>query len=345
MIGEIAGSLIGGYFGNKAAKHSANANRYAVEQQMRPYNLKEPYYQRLFGNAEGALNDALATGAFTGSTYAGMDPMAREGFNYMADFGRGAMGSASGFMGQGAGFGSNYQNIFNRASGPTLDNAVNYATSSPQAQSLIDAAMRDSQRRFDEQMMPGINMAASGTGNTNSSRAGVAEALAQRALDDRRADVSSGVYKNLTDQFLRSNTQDINNMMRSNEGLKNTYGIGFGMGSNIGNMLTRGGSAFQTDRQGQLDADRDLFERQRDFAMDQYGGFNSLLGGLPAVGQVRPNTANPYTAALSGAMMGFGAGGNIADLFKQQQPPTPTMTPAAVPRGGNFGFYNDMTTF
>jgi hypothetical protein len=109
-------------------------------------------------------------------------------------------------------------------------------------------------------------------------------------------------------------------------------------------MLTRGGSAFQTDRQGQLDADRDLFERQRDFAMNQYGGFNSLLGGLPAVGQVRPNTANPYTAALSGAMMGFGAGGNISDLFKPQQP-TPTMTPAAVPRGGDFGFYNDMTTF
>jgi hypothetical protein len=78
--------------------------------------------------------------------------------------------------------------------------------------------------------------------------------------------------------------------------------------------------------------------------MNQYGGFNNLLGGLPAVGQVRPNTANPYTAALSGAMMGFGAGGNIADLFKQQQPPTPTMPPA-VPRGGNFGFYNDNVTF
>ena len=110
-------------------------------------------------------------------------------------------------------------------------------------------------------------------------------------------------------------------------------------------MLTGAGGAFQTDRQGQLDADRDLFDRQRDFAMNQYQGFNNLLGGLPNVGQVTPVTANPYTAALSGAMMGFGAGGNIADLFKQQQPPTPTMTPAAVPRGGNFGFYNDMTTF
>ena len=169
FAGPVAGALIGGSMAKSAAKYGANANRYAVEQQMRPYNLKEPYYQRLFGNAEGAMNDALATGAFGGSTYAGMDPMAREGFNYLGNFGRGAMGDASGFMNQGGGFGTNYQNIFNRASGPTLDNAVNYATSSPQAQSLIDAAMQDSQRRFNEQTMPGIATGASGTGNTNSS--------------------------------------------------------------------------------------------------------------------------------------------------------------------------------
>ena len=43
MIGEIAGSLIGGFFGNKAAKHQANADRYATEMQMAPFRLKEPF--------------------------------------------------------------------------------------------------------------------------------------------------------------------------------------------------------------------------------------------------------------------------------------------------------------
>ena len=107
-------------------------------------------------------------------------------------------------------------------------------------------------------------------------------------------------------------------MMSANAGLKNTYGIGFGMGPTIGNMLAGAGGAFQTDAQGQLDADRDLFERQRDFAMGQYGDFNSLLGGLPQVGQVKPNTANPYTATLGGAMAGFGFGGKLGDMFSAQ---------------------------
>ena len=305
IAGPIAGSLIGGMMGNRAAKIDAAANRYAVEQQMRPYNLKEPFYQRLFGNAEGALNDALATGAFGGPTYAGMDPMAREGFNFLSNFGRGAMGDATNFMDRGRGFGTNYQNIFNRASGPTLENAIGFATSSPQAQSLIDAAMQDSQRRFNEQTMPGIATGASATGNTNASRRFMNEAIGQRALNDRRSKVATNVFSNLTNQYLRQNNQDINNMMQANAGLKNTFGIGFGMGPTIGQMLTGAGGAFQTDAQGQLDAERDLFERQRDFRMGQLGNFNNLLGGLPAVGQVAPNRANPYTATLGGAMAGF----------------------------------------
>ena len=320
----LGSSLIGGYFGNKAAKIDAGAQGYAVDQQMRPYNLKEPYYSSLYSNAEKAMNDALAAGAYTGNTYAGMNPMAASGYNYLANFGQGQMGNAANFMNQGQGFGTNYQNIFNRASGPTLDNAIGYATSSPQAQSLIDAAMLDSKRRLEEQTLPGMALGASGTNNTNSSRNFVNQAIAQRGFDDRRAKVASDVYSNLTNQYLRSNTQDINNMMQANAGLKNTYGIGFGMGPTIGNMITGAGGAFQTDAQRQLDADRDRFERERDFAMQQYGNFNALLGGLPNVGQIRPSTANPYTATLGGAMAGFGFGNKLYDMFKTDPAPQPT---------------------
>ncbi len=341
-IASIAGPVIGGMMGNKAAKYGAAAQMYAIDQQMRPYNLREPYYKRMFEGAEGALDDALNTGTYTGSTYAGMDPMASEGFNYIANFGRGAMGNASGFMGQGGGFGSNYQNIYSRAAGPTLDNAVNYATSSPQANSLIDAAMRDSTRRLNEQTLPGISQAASATNNTNSSRAGIAEGIAQRSYDDRRADVASNVFDRLSNQYLQSNTQDINNMMQANAGLQNTYGIGFGMGPTIGQMLTGSGGAFQTDRQGQLDADRDLFNRQRDFRMDQYSNFNNLLGGLGSPGQINPVTSNPYTATLGGAMAGFGVGNKLGDLFKQ---PTPTYSTGSVnPGTGYYHSYNPTST-
>ena len=333
MIGQIAGSLIGGYFGNQAAKRQAGADRYAVDQQMRPFNLKEPFLRDLYGGAQGALNDALATGAFTGSTYAGLDPMQMRGITGMGAFGDRSFGLGSSFMDQGQGFAQNAQTIFDRAGGRTLDDAVNYAASSPQAQSLIEAAMRDSTRRLEEQTLPGIDRTASATGNTRSSRAGVAEALAQRAYDDRRADVAAGVGRDLTNQFLRSEQTDFNNLMRANQGLRDVFGAGTALSQGGGKALTSAGGMLQTDAQAQLDAERDAFQRQRDFAMGQYGAFGNLLGGVPNVGQVRPSTANPYTAALSGAMMGAGFGGNIYDYFNQNRRPSFSNTGFMGPQG------------
>ena len=60
-FGQIAGSVIGGIMGNKAAKYQAAADRYAVDQQMRPFNLKEPFLKDLYSGAQGALDDALTT--------------------------------------------------------------------------------------------------------------------------------------------------------------------------------------------------------------------------------------------------------------------------------------------
>ena len=181
--------------------------------------------------------------------------------------------------------------------------------------------MRDSTRRLEEQTLPGIDRAAAGSGNTRSSRAGVAEALAQRAYDDRRADVAAGVGRDLTNQFLRSEQTDFNNMMRANQGLRDVFGAGTALSQGGGKALTSAGGMLQTDAQAQLDAEREAFQRQRDFAMGQYGGFNAILGNMPNVGQVKASTANPYTAALSGAMMGAGFGGNIYDYFNQNRQP------------------------
>lgn len=325
MFGQIAAAVapavIGGIMGNKAAKYQAGADRYATDAQMAPFRLKEPFLRDLYGGAQGALNDALATGAFTGSTYAGLDPMQMRGITGMGAFGDRALGLGSSFMDTGQGFAQNAQNIFDRAGGRTLDDAVSYAASSPQAQSLIEAAMRDSTRRLEEQTLPSIDRAAAGSGNTRSSRAGVAEALAQRAYDDRRADVAAGIGRDLTNQFLRSEQNDFNNMMRANQGLRDVFGAGTALSQGGGKALTSAGGMLQTDAQAQLDAQRDAFERQRDFAMGQYGNFNSILGNMPNVGRVQPSNANPYTAALSGAMMGAGFGGNIYDYFSQNRRP------------------------
>ena len=85
-FGQILGAVVGGLFGNRAAKHQGAADRYAVDQQMAPFRLKEPFLRDLYSGASGAL-DALATGAFTGSTYAGLDPMQMRGITGMGAFG------------------------------------------------------------------------------------------------------------------------------------------------------------------------------------------------------------------------------------------------------------------
>lgn len=319
-VAAIASPIIGGIMGNKAAKQDAAAQRYAAEMNARAYEDARPYIKDLYKGGTDALNKALEAGAYSGSTFAGMNPLATEGYNYMANFGRGSMGDATGFMGSGGGFGSNYSDIYNRAAAPTLDNAINYATNSPQAQSLIDAAMMQSERNLYENQLPGVANAANATGNTNSSRNFMESAILKRGNADRRANVSSNVFNNLTNQYLRNNTQDINNMMAANAGLKNTYGIGFGMAPKIGDMLTTSGNAFQNNQQGFLDAERDAFVRDRDFAMNQYGDYNAkILGRAPQSSSQRPITANPYTATFGGAMAGLGFGNQLSQLFA----PTP----------------------
>ena len=90
----------------------------------------------------------------------------------------------------------------------------------------MDAALRDSTRQLTEQTLPGINRAASATGNTNSSRAGIADALATRAYQDRAADVSADITNTLMNQSLAQQQRDFANAMSANQGLANAFGTG-----------------------------------------------------------------------------------------------------------------------
>ena len=98
----------------------------------------------------------------------------------------------------------------------------------------------------------------------------------------------SDIGRELTNQYLRSETQDISNMMNANRGLKDVFGFGVDLGRTGALDMTKAGGAYQMDEQGRLDADRDRFERERDFALGLYGQFGGILGGMPGVGNVRP---------------------------------------------------------
>ena len=137
---------------------------------------------------------------------------------------------------------------------------------------MVDAAMRDSTRRLNEQTLPGIGLAASGTGNANNTRRFMNEAIAQSSYDDRRADVRANIGRDLVNQYLRSDQTDFNNMVRANQGLRDVFGVRHYISAKAAQMLSLEVAACcrQMNKASSMPT-RDLFERQRDFAMGQYG--------------------------------------------------------------------------
>ena len=115
IAGNIAGAAVGGLFGNKAAKYQGAADRHAVDQQMRPFNLKEPFLRDLYGGAQGAATPS--DWRVYRPTYAGFDPMQMRG-NGDGAFGDRALGLGSSFMDPPR-VRPERQNIFDRAGGCT----------------------------------------------------------------------------------------------------------------------------------------------------------------------------------------------------------------------------------
>ena len=312
MWGQIAGAVIGGMINKSAAKDNRRAMDAATQAQMAGFNLAKPYLSYGYQSGQDGLNYALDKGAYTGDTYANMNDMSKAGFDYMNQFGMGQMNNAANFMNQGANFANNYSDIYNKAGQDAIGDANTYAINN--ADPLVKARMRDSTRQLNEQTLPNINIGAAGTGNTNSSRTGVAEAVARRAYDDRMADVTADTQNTLRNNYLTQNQNQINNMMAANLGLGNAYNTGFGMGGNIANMMTRAGGAYQTDAQNQLDSDKAKFEDDRDFQLNKTGQFMSnVMGGSPqnSPQNISPNYHNPNMSGLMGAVQGFGMGGKI----------------------------------
>ena len=287
----------------------ADANR----MRMMPYLDVQPYLTDFYSGGTDAFKSGLDKGYYQGDTYAGMNPLTDEGLMAGVGFGRRAINDAGGFMDAASGFGQNYADLYNRASQDMLGNATQYARDN--VEPLLTSAMRDSRRQLEEQQLPGVARAASASGNTNSSRAGVREAILERGYADRESDMRANLMDRLTDRSMRAQQNQLNNMTAANRNLAGLYNMGFGFGGKGAGALSDAGTAYQRDDQARLNDERSRFEGDRDFDMNYYGQYGqNILGRAPggsAFGQVKANTVDPYVAALGGAQAGFGYGGNI----------------------------------
>jgi len=309
LFGSIAGSLVQGFMANKAAKEQSKANQAAIDAQMAPFNLAKPYISDMYSGGTDALNASLDTGYYSGDTYAGLNPTQLDALNSIEGTGRAGAADATNFMNRGRGFATNYSDLYNRASGDMLGNAINYASAN--SEPLLRNAMRNDYRNLMENQLPQTGLAASGTGNTNSSRRGVREAILERGYLDRQADTSASIQDDLIRRSMAAQQGQLDNMTGANANLAALYGMGQ-TNAGAGEMM-KAGEFRRADNQGFMNDARSNFDGSRDFALDQYMRYNAgILNNAPnSVGRIETNPVSPMTATMGGMTSGFGIGGEL----------------------------------
>lgn len=314
----IGSAVIGGALANNAAKQQSKAISTANAQNNQYLNAVMPDIKENIGNVKGFYNDMLAKGPYQGDFYAGPNQMQTDAINSMynvgnanVNFGTNLMNDASGFVGNASDLYSQYSNLANRPD--MMAQADQYAQDNMSP--IVQAMMRDQKRTLTEQTLPGINKAASGSGNVNSSRAGVADAIATRDYQDRLADVSTDVYNSLRDSRLSQGNTEFNqtlNALSGAGGVNNTLGNAFTTGAN---MATTGagtalnaGNAMNTLDQGQLDADRAQYDYLNNYNYNLGKDYQGFLTGNNITGNYQMNAVSPGAATIGGAMSGYGFG-------------------------------------
>jgi hypothetical protein len=317
FIAAAIGAGVGIYGANKQAK----AQDAATAANLKGFQQYEPYVDAALSGGQGALDGVLATGNYQGPTYAGPNALQQGTANTMGAAGTTMMTSGQNMMANSGNFGQNSQDLYGQYQG-MADNAANtdrlgvaqqYARNN--SQPLIDAAMRDDARTLTESTLPGINMGASGTGNVNSSRAGVQEALANRGYGDRYADTTGAINQGLMEQSLgQQNTAfnqqgtALNYAGQANNGINSAYNTGVSTLGTGGQFGMNAGNTMQGFDQAGFDDLRNRFANDRDFGLDQYKGYMSgMLGKAPsAPTNTQPNYNDPLMGAVSGGMTGYG---------------------------------------
>ena len=313
---SVIGSVAGGVMANKSAKASRRAQAEANKNAMAGYNFSQPYIKDSYDNAGRYLQDVQNAGAYMGDTYAGPNQYQMMGNNYLGNMGAAGAAGAFGVAQQGQNFASNYADLFQQAQRDNISDGYDYARAN--SQPLVNSAMCDDLRNLQENTLTGINMNASAGGNMNSSRAGVAEAVANRAYDDRRADMTANIEDGLANRFADQRNQQFKNAMGANQGLQDSYRQGINAMGTMGSFMNTAGGNLQGFEQARMNDERNRFERNRDFALDNQMKYqNGILNRAVYNSQATtPNMHSPSAATMGGMMQGAGMGMQLYKDYK-----------------------------
>lgn len=297
---------------------------------MEAFNTVKPALQAGVSGSIGLFNQYNADPAYSGQRVAGLNPYQTGSADYLGQFSQGFTPGAAnaaanlGYanLAPGMFYGSNAMDIFGRSSmDPTstiLGQAGQYANN-PYVNQLIDAAGRDVTRNLFERELPGINRAATGAGNLNSTRAGVESAIAQRGAADRFADMSSNIRSQFfgkgLDMAQNQWNQNLQNMLAANSGLYQAGQFGLGSLGTAQNLAQTGfgqgqlaGGLFQAQNQAELDAQKALFDESLANRLAVLSGLYGATQSGQGFKSVAGVTQQPSVAAqIGGLMQGAGA--------------------------------------
>ena len=304
-----------------------------------PWSGQQPYLKDAFKEAQGVFdaNKLKNNPGYTGDFVAGARPEQTASFQSALDFTNGqgkaanglglgvSAGSAgAGLAGTTGAMGGLFDYAGSDATGSTIANAGRYMNNDL-INGQIDAALRDPTRQLTEETLPGVNSHAAATGNTNSSRTGVAEGVARRGYEDRAADTAAAIRADAYKTGIGASQADTASQLSA---LGAAGGLGQGMlssglqgiESGIGNQgkmvdqATLAGSMLQAGDQSAIDNELAKYNYEANKDWDNLKNYWGIVGDKDWGG----TTTSTMSAQSNPSMMStLGSGiGILGALFR-----------------------------
>ena len=289
-----------------------------------PWKPQGDALKSIFNTAGANFAARQNTPWYQGPLHAGIDPTTGLAIQGTQDFTNGMgqslvggqAGAAFGGLGQSDAFHSGISDLMHRsqtdATGSNIESAGAYANN-PYLDGQIDAASRDVTRNLNEQELPSIDRHATGTGNINSTRAGVASGIAQRGAADRIGDISATMRGDAYNKGLNLAENSRSTNLGAETGAAGLYGTAVGQGISAGNSAStnalqnldaeaKAGQIRQTDQQGLYDANLAAWQQKDQRSTNLLKDYYGIVGANNWGGTKVENKES--TPSILGAILG-----------------------------------------
>jgi hypothetical protein len=312
---------MGGLFkGPKTNTSTSNPNADAA------FNMARPILDYASNQGLNFGQNAINAGVYKGPIFAGFTDYQNQAQTGAGNYANNAANNASAVnqysmqnLANTGDFGKGFTDMFKMTQNPFgAFNMGNQLANSDMANNMINASTRDIGRNLYENALPSANRGYAQTGNMNSNRAGMQDALLMRGAEDRAADVSADIRNQMFNQGVNQYNTNFGQGMNALGGMSNAFnnsianlGTGMNMDSQGINMLNKFGTLGQMQNQGQMDADQKAFYDQFNVPMSQLQQMMQLASGNQGYGGSTSGTSqeNPSMMQNIGNIIG------IASMF------------------------------